>query len=67
MVFERGYNIAYLKEHKVSIWDEWADEQGNLGPVRQNNGAVGKGANGAEVDQITDLYSPDQKPPTVAD
>lgn len=26
-------NIAYLKENKVSIWDEWADEQGNLGPV----------------------------------
>lgn len=26
-------NIAYLKENKVSIWDEWADEKGNLGPV----------------------------------
>ena len=33
MVLKGDTNIAYLKENGVRIWDEWADEQGNLGPV----------------------------------
>ena len=35
-------NIKYLKENGVSIWDDWADDDGNLGPVMASNGALGQ-------------------------
>ena len=48
-------NIAYLKENGVRIWDEWADENGNLGPVYGKQWRSWEGANGKTVDQVSEL------------
>ncbi len=45
-------NIAYLKANKVSIWDEWADANGELGPVYGKQWRSWEGADGKAVDQI---------------
>ena len=45
-------NIAYLKDNKVSIWDEWADERGELGPVYGKQWRSWEGADGQTHDQI---------------
>jgi thymidylate synthase len=50
-------NIRYLKENKVSIWDEWADEQGELGPVYGHQWRSWPTADGGEVDQISDVVA----------
>jgi thymidylate synthase len=56
-------NIKYLKDNKVSIWDEWADENGNLGPVYGKQWRRWEGANGKTYDQITELIETIKKNP----
>lgn len=56
-------NIAYLKENGVSIWDEWANEAGELGPVYGKQWRSWEGANGVVVDQVKDLIDQIKKNP----
>lgn len=55
MVFKGDTNIAWLNENKVSIWNEWADERGELGPVYGKQWRSWQGAGGEEIDQINEV------------
>jgi thymidylate synthase len=62
--FLRGEtNTAYLKEHGVSIWDEWADANGELGPVYGKQWRSWEGVDGHAVDQITEVIRQIKKTP----
>ncbi|WP_417355659.1 thymidylate synthase [Gallaecimonas pentaromativorans] len=50
-------NIAYLKENGVSIWDEWADEEGNLGPVYGAQWRSWPAADGRHIDQLAKVMA----------
>jgi thymidylate synthase len=62
--FLRGdTNIRYLKEHGVSIWDEWADANGELGPVYGKQWRSWEGADGSTIDQIAQVVGQIRKTP----
>jgi thymidylate synthase len=56
-------NIKYLKDNGVTIWDEWADEHGNLGPVYGSQWRSWKSADGRTIDQIRNLLDGLKKNP----
>ncbi len=56
-------NISYLKENKVSIWDEWADENGDLGPVYGKQWRSWEAADGKRIDQISQVIEQIKKNP----
>lgn len=62
--FLKGHtNIAYLKENGVSIWNEWANEDGELGPVYGKQWRSWEGTGGETIDQIADVVSQIKKNP----
>ena len=48
-------NIKYLKDNGVSIWDDWADENGDLGPVYGSQWRAWKTADGKQIDQLSEV------------
>jgi thymidylate synthase len=63
--FLRGEtNVEYLQQHGVRIWDEWADENGDLGPVYGSQWRSWKAADGRSIDQISNLIEQIRQDPT---
>lgn len=56
-------NIRYLQEHGVTIWDEWADEQGDLGPVYGHQWRSWPTPDGREIDQISKVIEQIRRDP----
>lgn len=56
-------NIKYLQDHNVSIWDEWADQNGDLGPVYGKQWRAWQSADGKTIDQMSDIVAQIQKNP----
>ena len=56
-------NIKYLKEHGVSIWDAWADENGDLGPVYGHQWRSGPAPDGRSIDQLSEVIDTIKKSP----
>jgi len=56
-------NIRYLKENNVSIWDEWADKEGNLGPVYGKQWRAWETRDGRTIDQISEVIEQIKKNP----
>jgi thymidylate synthase len=56
-------NVRYLQEHKVTIWDEWADANGDLGPVYGSQWRSWPGPDGRSIDQISNLIEMIRKTP----
>ncbi len=62
--FLRGEtNVRYLQEHGVHIWDEWADENGELGPVYGSQWRAWHTPDGGTIDQITQVMEQIQQQP----
>lgn len=62
--FIRGEtNTKYLKENGVTIWDDWADENGELGPVYGSQWRAWKSPDGREIDQLSEVISQIKKNP----